>query len=462
MLNPPARALALSVVVLGCADNGGDTADCTPVSAFEDHDGDGVGGAAVELCIADPAQLPAGTASVGGDCNDDLATASTVIIGYADADGDRVTVSTATEHCLPMLPPGFLPTANPEDCNDDDPLVSAPRTFFSDGDGDGYGDPNGSMAFCKASPPSGYALDGSDPDDGDPLITPLDADGDLVADANDCAPADATKWRTATIYQDTDGDTYTQGAGQAACIGAGAPAGYRLVAFGDDCNDMDPALHTPLSAYVDADQDGLGAGTLVAVCAATLPAGYATIAGDVCPTDATATTSPHVTPENAHGARLNEDVPDGTGWSFLGTAPYANLINYQENVRTDWLRLRQYGFALPTTAKVLGIAARVTHQLVTDPDMIPVRDHEIRLYFGLSRTAVNRASAASWTAGAIEDFTYGGPSDLWGRTWTAAEINTISLGIRVTMFDYPDPDDDLVPATPRVEATTLAVTYCAQ
>jgi hypothetical protein len=274
---------------------------------------------------------------------------------------------------------------------------------------------------------------------------------------------DPMRWRMATIYADADGDTYTAGTGTASCIGAAAPAGYRLAAFGNDCNDMDPALHTPLPAYADVDQDGFGAGAIVQVCAATLPAGYATNNTDVCATDATATTAPHVTAETTHGARVNEDVTDGTSWSFLGTAPYANLINLNENVRSDWLRLRQYGFALPVAAKILGIAVRIEHATLS-MDMIAVRDYDIRLYHGASRTLMNRASATTWTESAVESFNYGGATDLWGRTWTAAEINSsnFGVGIRVTMFNFPDPSVDLVGATPQLFAGAITVTYCAQ
>ena len=63
-----------------------------------------------------------------------------------------------------------------------------------------------------------------------------------------------------------------------------------------------------------------------------------------------ATATPHTSAERMYAAKLNEDVPDGTSWSFLSGGPYASLINLNENVRTDWVHFRQYGFALPSTA----------------------------------------------------------------------------------------------------------------
>jgi hypothetical protein len=243
-----------------------------------------------------------------------------------------------------------------------------------------------------------------------------------------------------------------------------ATRGYLLIAFGDDCNDMDPAVHANLPAHADADQDGVGAGPLVQVCATTLPPGYATTNTDVCATDPTVTTTPHVTPEMQRGAWVEDDA-GGQYWSGLGTAPYTSLNNYMQNMHSDWLRFRQYGFALPTTAKILGIAVRVEHVVTSDDNnMWPVRDHEIRLYHGASRTLVNRASATTWQPITIASFIYGGPSDLWGRTWTPAEINASSfgVGVRVAMFNYPDPNDDLVGAVAQVYGAWTTISYCAQ
>jgi hypothetical protein len=257
------------------------TPACTPVLVYADHDGNGVGaGDPSTACVDDPAQLPPGMARTGGDCDDELASVTSPIAGYADADGDRVTTGPAVMFCLPALPAGFRAAANGDDCNDHDATISQPGTFYVDSDGDHYGAPNSATSLCATQPPAGFALDGSDPDDHNAAITPLDVDGDLVSDANDCAPTDASRWSLATVYVDADGDYYSTGVSQTMCIGATAPAGYSLGSVGIDCNDGDPSVNYPLTGFVDADHDGAGGGPGVSLCVASLPAGYTPTATD--------------------------------------------------------------------------------------------------------------------------------------------------------------------------------------
>jgi len=262
---------------------------CTTVTVYADGDGDGVGtGDPYDVCLDDPAQLPPSTAKVAGDCDDSDPLVAQAILGYADADGDHVTVAAATELCVATLPSGFLPAAHGDDCDDHDPAVSELHTFYADGDGDGYGDLAHAVTVCANAPPIGYALDGSDPDDTNTAITPLDVDGDHVADANDCAPQDATRWTTATIYTDADHDNYDAGS-MSACIGTTAPAGYSLVTYGPDCNDQDAALTIQRTAYIDADHDTWGTGPAMMMCVAALPAGYTSRNGDCNDADASVT-----------------------------------------------------------------------------------------------------------------------------------------------------------------------------
>lgn len=256
--------------------------------AYADGDGDGVGaGDGFSVCVEDASTPPAGTAWIAGDCDDSAAAVTQTITGYADADGDHVTVATATELCVATLPAGYLAQPNGDDCDDHDPTVSMLHTFYTDSDGDGYGDAAGATMLCKNEPPSGFAIDGSDPDDQDPLATPLDTDGDLVANANDCAPNDASTWTIATIYVDADGDQYSAGS-QSACIGATAPPGFSLSTYGTDCDDQDPTKWSLYAAYVDADHDGVGVGVQMSICSgAQLPAGYANTAPDCDDADPT-------------------------------------------------------------------------------------------------------------------------------------------------------------------------------
>lgn len=277
--------MGLLAVVAGCGTTtttppDETTTPCTDVTIYADADGDHVGaGDPIAACLDDPAHPPFGLAATAGDCNDHDPNVVDPIQGYADADGDHVTVTTPTPFCAAALPAGYVADVSGNDCNDHDPTVSIPQTYYPDTDGDGYGAMGAGTAFCTTSTPSGYGLDGSDPNDHDPAITPLDTDGDHVADTNDCAPSDPSAWFVKTLYADADHDSYTAGSVQR-CIGASAPAGYSLTSFFYDCDDQDPTVAIAWTAYVDNDGDHYGTGSATTFCQATLPSGYSTNSWD--------------------------------------------------------------------------------------------------------------------------------------------------------------------------------------
>jgi len=138
-----------------------------------------------------------------------------------------------------------------------DDSLQDPPTWYTDGDGDGYGDADDSMPACDK--PYGRVADATDCDDGDAAINPgatevcnsVDDDCDGLIDGQDDSLADGTTW-----YQDSDGDGY--GDPTVSDHSCSAPSGY--VADGTDCDDGDSAV-SPGAAEVcnsaDDDCDGL-------------------------------------------------------------------------------------------------------------------------------------------------------------------------------------------------------------
>ncbi|MEC7984828.1 MAG: MopE-related protein [Myxococcota bacterium] len=218
---------------------------------YLDSDSDGYGddNNYVELCEA-----PTGYVGEDGDCNDDDITinpgASEVCDGvdqdcdgaiddkptdgiefYYDGDGDGFGSTAVIVGCT--LESGYADNA--DDCNDDDAAVNpaaietcdgvdsncsgdesdttVPNIYYSDADGDGYGDPNSPVQDCTL--PSGAVENQLDCDDTSSNAIP-DASNPEICDGldNDCngdideADANLDASTLTTYYTDADGDGF--------------------------------------------------------------------------------------------------------------------------------------------------------------------------------------------------------------------------------------------------------------
>jgi hypothetical protein len=224
-----------------------------------DNDGFGVADAAIQAC-----DQPSGYAADIGDCNDSDATVS----------------PNAAEVCDTI----------DNDCDgsaDEDDAVDA-STWYSDSDGDGYGNVDSTDVAC--SQPSGYVANNTDCDDtatganpgATEYCTGADDDCDGTIDEDDAA--DASTW-----YADSDGDGYGTAVSTVAC---NQPRGF--VDNSSDCddgealsnpgeaeicdsidNDCDGSVDEALTStyYADADGDGYGTSSY-STQACSAPSGY--------------------------------------------------------------------------------------------------------------------------------------------------------------------------------------------
>ena len=276
-----------------------------PPSAFDaltwyaDADGDTYGDPAGPTLSCD---LPAGFVADASDCDDTAATvypgateycngvdddcdgvidpdsAYDALSWYADADGDTYgDAATTTLAC--SQPADFVADdtdcddtradVNPgapevcdaaytdENCNgladDDDPTTEASSmgTWYTDADGDTYGDPASSFTGCLA--PVGMVTDYTDCDDTRSGVNPVateycdalddDEDCDGLADDDDPSVSASTY---DTWYIDGDGDGYGGTTTTDACD---VPAGY--IAADGDCDDADAAVNPSASEVCD-------------------------------------------------------------------------------------------------------------------------------------------------------------------------------------------------------------------
>ena len=129
----------------------------------------------------------------------------------------------------------------------------------------------------------------------------------------------------------------------------------------------------------------------------------------------------------------------GANWTNPGSAVssddgYASAS--VDGTVTDPLRCVNYGFAIPPTATILGIEVALERK----SDRTQNNGSNDSTFFLVKAGAAagsNRATATAYTtADAIE--VHGGPADLWGTTWTPAEINAANFGAVYT-GTKPDP-----------------------
>jgi hypothetical protein len=140
-----------------------------------------------------------------------------------------------------------------DDCDDTDPTIGDPLTFYADADGDGYGDPDSTAEACSA--PSGYTADATDCDDTEAAANPGAAE---VCDKldNNC-DGSIDEGVTETFYADADGDGF--GDADSTVLGCTPPSG--AVADATDCLDTDATVYPGAAEVADdgIDQDCSGA-----------------------------------------------------------------------------------------------------------------------------------------------------------------------------------------------------------
>jgi hypothetical protein len=186
---------------------------------FVDGDRDGYGNPTIyiEACLR-----PIGHVEAGGDCDD----------GNSNVHPD------AEEICDGL--------DNDCDGRTDQEDATGAKTFYADGDEDGYGDAAAPLAQCER--PRGYVSDATDCDDTRDDVHPLNSEYCDEID-NDCdglideeGAVDPPTW-----YLDADEDGY--GDPDLSIAQCDAPAGY--VADGRDCNDADASINRDADELCD-------------------------------------------------------------------------------------------------------------------------------------------------------------------------------------------------------------------
>ncbi len=260
------------------------------------------------------------TPNVSADCNDSSASVTSPCSSHPEAywlrddDGDGYTIKPNIFGDYNRVIAACAPGCNwvcamncsgtskkikgYSDCNDQDPNIQRPVTFYIDADGDGY--PSGTTSLCSLTPPNSTyktALQlqstATDCNDNDVNIKSgiisgntyyRDFDGDGFGDANtsikdcstpvgyvssntDCNDAQANINQNTIWFRDADNDNYTDSATFVGCV---APSGYKLftalASSAKDCNDNNSLINPASKWYKDLDGDLVSDGTFMTQC----------------------------------------------------------------------------------------------------------------------------------------------------------------------------------------------------
>ena len=165
----------------------------------------------------------------------------------------------------------FLLSVSLISCNEsggggDSSGVSEESTYYADGDGDGYGDPETTQA--AESQPEGYVTDNTDCDDTDDSINPGAQEIPDDGIDNNCKGLYAK-----TYYEDGDGDGY--GDPETTQAAESQPEGY--VIDNTDCDDTDETINPAAPEICDDGIDNDCDGLIDELCSVGVPRDYGTI-----------------------------------------------------------------------------------------------------------------------------------------------------------------------------------------
>jgi len=96
---------------------------------------------------------------------------------------------------------------------------------------------------------------------------------------------------------------------------------------------------------------------------------------------------------------------------------------------TNYLVATDFGFSIPSYAIVCGIEAEIEKRATGLLES--VNDHSVMIVNGEEVVGTEHAVGGIWPSSDTY-YTYGSPSDTWGVTWTAAEINSPGFGVAIS------------------------------
>ena len=128
----------------------------------------------------------------------------------------------------------------------------------------------------------------------------------------------------------------------------------------------------------------------------------------------------------------NDTSTGSVAWSNPGnacsTGASTTAAGLKSSILSNHLKITQFGFSVPTGSVIQGISFSVTRSTTVNKGN-KATDNSVRIVKGGSIGSTDRSDANNWGTASV---TYGSTSDLWGDSWTAADINSTGFGIAIS------------------------------
>ncbi len=162
----------------------------------------------------------------------------------------------------------------------------------------------------------------------------------------------------------------------------------------------------------------------------------------------------------ALGSLLVQAVSQGPNYastaSAVGWANPTNAIGTQDNQCAErtgsgggTLDLTGFGFTIPDAAVIQGITVEVKMAATTSSEGVRVRLLKGGTAVGNTQDIFGLAGQVDCPTSAFR--TVGSPTDLWGETWTASDINGANFGVRLSKLGSTN--------TAYVDAVRITIEY---
>lgn len=159
---------------------------------------------------------------------------------------------------------------------------------------------------------------------------------------------------------------------------------------------------------------------------ATFRSPFAVLAGDGDKTGRfVAPTGSLVSTAGVAGSYTNDASVGSVAWSISNTTGEVLIPASQQ---TEYLKATAFSFAIPAGAIIDGFVVTVNREAVS----AVMTDTDVRIVKGGTIQATDRSNSNHWLEYGYEAVSYGASNDLWGTTWTAADVNSAGFGVAIS------------------------------